>query len=238
MGHSRDENKRDKIRERRRTLWFFHSRMNAPRDLTGIELSMLPEDIDHRIMPSGGTSRDWPDYRVAVEPYSKKAEEAVLLALAVDEQEHDLESALEEFFRLIVSYVLEDGEVFFEIVFDSDQAPRWFILDPLAPGRIVVFEGIVTQHVPPEEVRERGLKESYIEITESDTVWFTFPDSLGGKDGVLSLTADLTGIGSSIVPDFARSDLLMVNRRSGFDLGAFRELRDSWTVTDSTIALM
>ena len=79
MGHSRDENKRDKIRERRRTLWFFHSRMNAPRDLTGIELSMLPEDIDHRIMPSGGTSRDWPDYRVAVEPYSKKAEEAVLL---------------------------------------------------------------------------------------------------------------------------------------------------------------
>lgn len=210
--------------ERRKSVAFFPPREGHP--FAQGDLHMLREDIHHRVMPIGHRTENWPDYRVTVEPFSEAASECFLTALSVDERGYDLESVLRNFVWRAVDLILYQGEAFFELVFDADDEPKGFLLAPLPPGQVNVFEGTVTQIIPREVQMARGLAQPFIELPESDVLHFTFPDSLGGKAGITGLTAELEQLGGSVLPQFAEGDFAGMVREFGFNVGEeYRELR-------------
>lgn len=210
---------------RRKTVAFFPK---YERHLSeGMETHMLREDADHRVMPFGHESQNWPDYRVTVEPYSEAAKECLEVALSLEEREYHLTPALAKFVRRAVSLILYEGEAFFELVFDSDDEPKGFLLGALPPGRVELYEGIVTQYLPHEVQRGLRLAQPFIEIPERNVLHFTFPKSLGGKEAILNQKAELQRLGNSVMPRFAEGDFIGVSREFGFNVGdAYRELRD------------
>lgn len=214
------------ITARRKSIAYFPP---ASRDATSpyqAELNMLKDDMDSSIMPVGSSSEHWPEYKVFVDPPSEEATECLVAALAFEDYEADLASALARFVSRSLAYILHEGEVFLEIVFDSDENPKSFWLTPFPPDDVKIFDGMVTQVIPLEVQQARGLTKAFIELHESDVLHFTFPDSLGGKDGLLRLKAGLEGLGGSL-PQFAEGDYDRMRRDFGFSVSVdYHVLRD------------
>ena len=144
-------------------------------------MHMLREDINNQLMPFGNSSRNRPDYKVTVEPPNEAASECLMEALGYGEREYDLASALEGFVRRVVNLFLNQGEAYFELLLDSDEAPKRFLLAPLPPGEIQTFEGIATQIIPREVQVKLELPNPSIEISRKQVVSLHFSEIPWGE---------------------------------------------------------
>jgi hypothetical protein len=190
------------IANRRKSVAYFPA--NQPRLLPHPERHMVTEDIYHAIMPTGHYGSGNNVYRVSVTPSSERVAACLEVALTSDERAYDLASAVSTFVTRAVTVILYDQEALFEVVFDKDANPRAFWLAPFPFGKVKTSRTVVRQMVPAEIQRERRLKHGYVEIPKGDVVRFSFPASLGGKQGVAKLLTGLERL-RGLVPQFAES---------------------------------
>ena len=222
---ARNRRRRKDLADNRRSVPFFPAAGPGRHDQA--DLHMLREDIHHKIIPLGGRSRRWPDYRASVVPAGDETSELILDALALEEREYDMTSAFGAFVRRTVDLILHQGEAFYEVVYDREKDPEAFLFAPLPPGEYRVFEGTFTQILPPAVQTARGLSRPFVELPEEDIIRISFPDSLGGKDAVLMLLDAFESMGNSILPGFAGTDFAGFSREFGLQVGVeYREMRE------------
>lgn len=216
---------KDRIQEmaaRRKSVAYLSPRDSAR--LPHLERDMLIEDVDHTIMPLGSYGRTNSGYNVSVNPPSDEASACLQTAFTSEECEYDLASSLAMFIRRAANVILYQGEAFYEVVFDGNEKPKGFWLAPLPLGEVKMYRRVVRQMIPPDIQLARGLKHAYVEMPASDVVHFSFPASLGGKQGIAQLTAGLEHLGGSL-PQFADSNFGKL-REVGFEVAEYHELRD------------
>ncbi|WP_422932165.1 hypothetical protein [Singulisphaera sp. PoT] len=214
------------IAKRRKSLPFFAMQSEQVREISS-DWHMMSEDMCNRIMPFGRSSRSPSEYRIAIEPDSQNLDEILRMALMTEHHEHSLESTIEDLFRQALRFVLLQGEAIYEIVYDSDDSPKQFVLVVLPPGESHTFMEVLTQVIPDREAARRGLRVSGIDIEVSNIVRFTFPDSLGGKSGTLGLIEAVGELGNALSPAFVTEDRDAAHKEFGYGLlSDYHQLRE------------
>ncbi len=203
------------ISERRKSL--AHLTQERRHHSVHPERDMLMQDADHAILPSGSSRRDRPECRLTLEPFSKEASDCLLTALTFDDTELELETAVTNFVRRSLSFILHENEVFYELVFDAAKDPQAFWLAPLPPGKVKVAKERIRQFIPAETRKAKGLKNPWIDIPSTDVLHISFPQALGGIRAVRELTTSMERLGP-FVPQFAEGDVTSAMREFGFDM--------------------
>ena len=143
---------------------------------------MLIQDTSVSIMPIGGRTANRP-FRVFATPPDPRAEELISAALPRGGDRHDLGRAVCAFFRDCAQAVMSFGEVYYEIVYFSDNeasAPVRCELTMIQSGTVKRRWGHLIQYVPQTIANERSLPVR-IQLPEERVVLFSLPTSVGVK---------------------------------------------------------
>ncbi len=179
---------------------------------------MFREDIALAIMPIGGRSRRHSNFKAQITG-SDSAKASEFLQSLNGDRERNINQSVCKAIDKLVNDLVWNGSSLYEI-FEREEKPNIIYI---SEERTFCLPWFTVQLVPRADQTEWQAR--YATIRNSNVWRLSIPDSLGGKQAYKKTIKTLSAVTSGALPEFARIDMSLGIKNSGFSMQEYELLQ-------------